>query len=93
MSKPSFILNLRKDREHQCSSSQPCFLINDKSTRVGIQVSRNGAESAAHNLCLLMGIQKYEKVIVPSHRGKEAVTAVARENSSFIICFKLVSSR
>lgn len=58
-----------------------CLLINDESTRVGTQVSRNGAEPTAHNLGLFIGIQKCKNFITPSHRGKEAVAAVARENN------------
>lgn len=54
--------------------------------------SQAGTELAAHNLGLLMGIQKYENFTFPSHRGKEAGTAVAREKNCVILSFELASS-
>lgn len=68
-----------------------CFLMNDESARAGSQVSRNGRAPITDNLGLLMGMQRYENAISPSHRVKESVPTAARENTCLIICFELAS--
>lgn len=96
-SRPSVILNLRKDSTSVVvlnldtkismtafcwDGCYKCVLVNDESTRAGSQVSRNGRQPTTDNLGLLTGMQKYEHFISPSHSKRSRACCGWREHLS-----------